>query len=530
MKKLFFYMLFFLFPALSLAAEEGPMCLEFNGIDQYVLINNANLNLNRYMTLECWFRVDEFVPDAGLIDNGKSSDDGSSFRGYGVYSGEPGSIYVRVGNGSRDTSVTVDNIPAGCWQHLAFTYDRFKKDENIVVFINGKVRAKGDFATAITYPVYMNSYGLFLGKSYNGFDNRFFRGCLDEVRIWSRVRSNAEIRRFLCEEPDSLENTLQGYYNFNQTGGTSLSDLSGKGNHGTLVNYSDTLRPLSYAQLLPMQPDDVGFDRIVLYWASSPAYERYTVDLSTDSLFALSLVPYPLTDITTYYHIVDGLEPGTYYFRVKGHYAGADPALEPWSPVRRTATVSDVATPICLTHFSAVLDGDDVLVDWTTESQTEHARFYLQRRGQGSAWEIRSVIAGEGTTSETLRYRFRDSEILPGKTYDYRLLSLSYSDTWDSSAIRTVRVPGKAVFALGSLYPNPFNPEFSLRLHMRYPAEIRIRIFSLDGRCVAVLHEGYLDSGPQHFSWKAGDIPAGIYLLELCSGTQSESHKLLYIK
>lgn len=512
------------------------MCLEFNGIDQYVSIDNSSLDLNRYMTLECWFRIEEFVPDAGLIDNGKRSDDGRSFWGYGVYSGEPGSIYVRVGNGTKDTTVIVDNIPSGCWQHIAFTYDRFKNNENIIVFINGEVRAKGDFATAITYPVYMNNYGLFLGKSYDGFSNRFYDGCLDEVRIWSRVRSNAEIRRFLCQEPDSIENTLQGCYNFNQTGSTSLSDLSAKGIHGTLINFTDSLRPLSYAQLLPMQPSDVGFDRIVLHWASSPAYDRYSVDLSRDSLFSQSLETYPCMDVSTQYHIAEELEPGTYYYRIKGHYAGADPALEPWSGVQRTATVSDVATALSLAHFSAVLEGDAVIVTWTTESQTEHARFDLERReGKCGAWERIASVAGEGNISEPRCYRRRDNGILAGKYYEYRLKSLSISGMLDSSDVIAVRVPDDynpdpLPFSVRELFPNPFNPEFSLRLDMLRSAEVGIRIFSLDGRLLAVMHQGHLESGPQHFSWKAGDIPAGIYLLELRSGGKRESHKLLYIK
>ncbi|MDD3095275.1 MAG: LamG-like jellyroll fold domain-containing protein [Candidatus Neomarinimicrobiota bacterium] len=528
----------FIFPLLLaaafLAAEDEPMCLEFNGIDQYVLINNSSLNLNRYMTLECWFRVDDFIPDAALIDNGKSAENGS-YWGYGIFCGDPGSIYVRIGNGLTDSVISIGNIPSARWQHLALTYDRFKKNENFVLLINGKVCAKGNFSTAIAYPPYMNNYGLFLGKSYDGFRNAFFRGALDELRIWSRVLSNKEILQNMCSAPDSLENTLLAYYDFNQADSSTVYDLSGKGNHGTLVNFPDSLRPFSYAQLMPMQPDDVGFDRIVLHWQASGDFDSYTVDFSSDSTFSSSLPGFPVEDILTNYYIMDNLDPGAYYFRLKGHYVSQDPETEPWSMPILTATVSDAATPVRLSRFTAEMRNNTVLISWITESQIEHACFRLQRCSEDGGWITLSDIPGAGTSSEPENYHYTDCAVVPGGTYRYRLLNIAYSGASDSSGVCGVTVPelqtasAENVF-LQSVFPNPFNPQTRIRINLMREEHVSIRIFSADGKCKARLCDRRLQPGGHSFIWDPQELPAGIYMLNLRSGSFSVSRKILYIK
>lgn len=529
MKRLLYIIMFFC--AATVFAQALPHCLDFNGLSQYVSIENNDLQLSRYFTIESWFRVDSFTGGAALIDNAKTDQDGA-FWGYAVYTKEPDTVYVRIGNGMRDTCVFAGGIPQGQWQHLAVTFDRFKQDENIVIFINGQVRAKGDFPTAVAYPVYMSSYGLFLGKSYDGFNNVFFHGSLDELRIWDRVRENREIRESICMAPDSLENGLLAYYDFNATEAGILEDISGNGNSGTLLNYSTAVRPLSYAQLMPRQPNDVGFDRIVFHWDAAADYDSYLLDLSKDSAFSTPLAGFPADRIETNYYIMDDIEPGVYYFRVKGHYESEDPAAEPWSLPLRTETVSDAATPVRLSQFSAELSDQAVRISWITESQTEHAYFQLERREERGEWIRIAKIAGAGTNAETMQYRHIDHAVRPGRHYDYRLIDISYSGSRDSSQIRSVYVPesNEDPICQVTVYPNPFNPQTVIALQLLREAHVTIRIFSTDGRCRALLCDNKLQPGSQRFSWMPQELPAGIYLLNLRSGTLNISRKLLYIK
>lgn len=66
-----------------------------------------------------------------------------------------------------------------------------------------------------------------------------FDGQFDEVRLWSDVRTAAEIRENMCKTLVGDEAGLVGYYNFDRERDTDLPDFSGEDNDGTLTNMED---------------------------------------------------------------------------------------------------------------------------------------------------------------------------------------------------------------------------------------------------------------------------------------------------
>lgn len=81
--------------------------------------------------------------------------------------------------------------------------------------------------------------GLNTNSTYNlGYIDNYVSGFIDECRIWSDVRTQAEIQEFMGEELAGSETDLQAYYNFNASSGTSLTDNSGNGFGGS---FSGTL-------------------------------------------------------------------------------------------------------------------------------------------------------------------------------------------------------------------------------------------------------------------------------------------------
>ena len=68
------------------------------------------------------------------------------------------------------------------------------------------------------------------GKTFSGSIN----GKIDEVSVWSRSLSDSEIQSHMLTSPISGEEGLVGYWNFNEGEGTTLYDLTGNANHGTI--------------------------------------------------------------------------------------------------------------------------------------------------------------------------------------------------------------------------------------------------------------------------------------------------------
>ena len=67
-----------------------------------------------------------------------------------------------------------------------------------------------------------------------GNSKRAFQGKIDDVQYWNIALSESEIQTHMNTEPTGNEEGLIGYWNFNESEGSELIDLSGNGYNGTV--------------------------------------------------------------------------------------------------------------------------------------------------------------------------------------------------------------------------------------------------------------------------------------------------------
>ena len=96
-------------------------------------------------------------------------------------------------------------------------------------------------------------------------------------------------------------------------------------------------------------------------------------------------------------------------------------------------------------------------------------------------------------------------------------------------------VPMAQSVTLGPASPNPFNPSTQLSFDLPRDQDVRLAIYDMRGREVAVLAAGQRAAGRHEVRWNgrdgAGrDLPAGVYLARLVVGDQVETQKLALIK
>jgi hypothetical protein len=97
-------------------------------------------------------------------------------------SGRPAGL---IRTNSVDRSVTASSaIPSSTWTHLALTYD----GATVRLFVNG-VQVS---STSASGPIAVSTGVLRLGAAPNGSD--FFRGLIDDVRIYNRALTATQIQ------------------------------------------------------------------------------------------------------------------------------------------------------------------------------------------------------------------------------------------------------------------------------------------------------------------------------------------------
>lgn len=98
--------------------------------------------------------------------------------------------------------------------------------------------------------------------------------------------------------------------------------------------------------------------------------------------------------------------------------------------------------------------------------------------------------------------------------------------------------PVGAVLALAPSYPNPFNPQTTLRLYVPPVSgqpQLRLGIYDVQGRRVRTLHNGPVAAGWHAWTWDGCDdtgrgLSSGVYLLRAQSDGQVRTQKLALIK
>ena len=91
-------------------------------------------------------------------------------------------------------------------------------------------------------------------------------------------------------------------------------------------------------------------------------------------------------------------------------------------------------------------------------------------------------------------------------------------DEIDSASInitaRKLTLDG-TTFALGTNYPNPFNPTTLIPFSVAEASEVSIKVYDLLGRTVATLVDGTLSAGVHEVQFEASQLPTGMYIVRM---------------
>ena len=206
----------FLLPLLC-CTHGAAQSLNFTKDDQLAMIPYQKLLDVRQLTLEAWIKVE---PNERYYSYVLSRNYGD--MGYGIaLHGRPEKVFSQAPD---------MKVPMGRWIHVAVV----ASDKAQKFYVDGELASAGG-RSGFLKPI---EQALLIGNSYfhgsPGGELTSFRGCIDEVRIWSKPRTQAEIKRTMHRYLRGNERGLLGYFPFNKKDGQIVRDYTGRLISGSL--------------------------------------------------------------------------------------------------------------------------------------------------------------------------------------------------------------------------------------------------------------------------------------------------------
>ncbi len=219
--------------------------LDFDGTNDHVTLGDVDaLDGRTTFTFEAW--VKPVTVSTGERIFSKEDGTGSDGISLAVFGASGDQLQLAARNGSNSYGFTGSVLSIDSWNHVAYVYNGAGSGNagKLKCYVNGIERPM-TFSTTIPSTFSSNAQSFMLGIRSSATDLPF-DGEMDEVRIWSDVRTEQEIKDNLNRKLDiANESNLLAYYQFNtgiasgtNTGVNVVTDRSGTGNSGTLTNFA----------------------------------------------------------------------------------------------------------------------------------------------------------------------------------------------------------------------------------------------------------------------------------------------------
>jgi hypothetical protein len=468
--------MFLLFTS-SLQAQDYN--LSFDGNDDVNLGQPATLDFDPdadAISISLLFRVGS--SNSGMFIS-KAYGAGSTHHQFAMgYSGND-LVFAEIGGVRIDDGSTIAaSKNDGNWHHACVT----SNGSTFILYVDGINVANGSCGSV------EESVDWLIGARRDANNTGFgfqLTGDVDEVRIWDKQLSQAEVRTDMFNElssPSSVSNLL-AYYSMSDGSGSTLSDDDGSLD-GTITgaswddpstspiaddyifslgnaNISETVdvsvdvsmtgvtSVYSYAALqinsAPNSSTGLLAQIPTTYWELWPSNEDFdnsysaTVSFHYDNITVigdeseLKLYRRDHDGATTWtevssYTIVDGGDNTDGVGYITTTITQATPGGFTGQYIITSDDSDDNNLPIDLMSFDAQRKQNYVLLNWATNTETNNNYFILRKSTDGTNFTTLATIQGAGNSNTIQQYSHQDYENLRGDVY-YQLIQVDFDGT-----------------------------------------------------------------------------------------------------
>lgn len=218
--------------------------------------------------------------------------------------------------------------------------------------------------------------------------------------------------------------------------------------------------------------------------------------------------------------------------------AGYDPEI--WNigdgindgyPYLKWQNPSGTPLPVELTSFTALVNNDQVNLNWQTETEVNNYGFEIERASASPSqgWEKIGFVEGHGNSNSLKDYYFNDLNLESGK-YKYRLKLIDNDGSFDYSDVVEAEIEQSREFTVSQNFPNPFNPETAIKYSIPQNQKVTLIVYDVLGVEVRTLVNEEKSAGYYEVNFDAANLASGVYYYKLQTGNFVETKKMILLR
>ena len=264
-----------------------------------------------------------------------------------------------------------------------------------------------------------------------------------------------------------------------------------------------------------------------LIWSPVTGAVLYGLDIATDSMFTNKVFS---SEIGGNSYTLKSVQLGLkkYYWRVRanngGHRSG-------YSAVRSFITAVSIPALAQPVNAATGVPGN-VTVRWNAVSGAVSYHLQVSTNSVFTAM----VVDQKGITDTSkqlngLQLSKKHYWRVSAETPDYEgAYGLQWNFTTGTSTGAADPTIAPRFYRLDQNFPNPFNPITRVTYSIAIPGTVQFTVIDMLGREVRTFHAGYQDSGEHIFDLAMADLPSGMYLYTIRSGSFTAVRRMMLLK
>ncbi|MEM7659388.1 MAG: T9SS type A sorting domain-containing protein, partial [Bacteroidota bacterium] len=184
--------------------------------------------------------------------------------------------------------------------------------------------------------------------------------------------------------------------------------------------------------------------------------------------------------------------------------------------------------PVEWLDFTAEMNHQDVVLDWSTATEQNSDFFEIQRSEDGESYLPVGQVASAGNSQSVQSYQFVDPQAgqIPGNSLIYRIRQVDFDGKFDYSKRVEVRLDGVQGQESLTLIPNRTSTTTTVQFQATQSGRWNLRVMDIQGR---VLQQESLsaNAGRNQVEIRVDGWAKGYYVVSLNRGAKVFSKKLL---